>query len=174
MWQNSSSISLWTLRTPGRFSSFDQCYLLFSAACSSLFQKLFTFIIFEPESIEFIRIDLFPGWSFKILLLVIFHYHLMRFSFIRHVFFECLECHQCGPRLSLDMNTSFWWLSLQRQPRLEGERPTFTCRTIVCMFTRFSCECGFSNDKKKCSFFWIIDTLKNVTGCLEPGSWGDR
>lgn len=45
------------VRMPGRFAGFDQCHSLFSAPCSFHFERLFTFIIFEPESMELIRID---------------------------------------------------------------------------------------------------------------------
>lgn len=42
---------------PGRFAGFDRCPSLFSAAYSLYPQRLFTFIIFEPECMELIRID---------------------------------------------------------------------------------------------------------------------
>ena len=137
-------------------------YSLLHAHCS--FKDYLASWYLSPRASSILELIFFPVWSFKILLLVIFHYHLLHFSFIWTIFIECLVS------LVWEIKTVFCWGSLQRWPRLTGKRLTFTVLTIVCLFTCFSCKCGFSNHRKF-SFFWIIDTLKYMTGYLESGSW---
>lgn len=84
---NQCICSLWGY--PPETCRFDQCHYSLPHVHSN-FKDYLPSSYLSPRAWSLLELIFFPGWYFKTLWLIISHYCLLRFSFIWHIFIECL------------------------------------------------------------------------------------